>query len=301
MKSQLLGARAAGMEALAHDPRPQAPRRPELGDLLEKIVVSIEEEGKPLTDLVDVETGVDGGLHVGDRVGECERHLLNGGRARLADVIAADRDGVPVGHLALAEREDVGHDPQRRSRRKDIGAARDVFLQDVVLDGAGERPDRHILPPRHRRVQGEQDDRGRVDRHGCGDAIQRDALEQPGHVVKRIDCDAHPADLAGGQRVVGVVPHLRGQVERDAQPADAMTKQVAIARIRLFGRRKPGVLAHRPQTAAVHGRLNAASERVFTGKAERGRRILAGEVAWTEGAHESGILPRSARKSLTGW
>ena len=86
--------------------------------------------------------GVDRRLHVGDGVGEGEGHLLHGRRARLADVIAADRDRVPLRHLALAEREDVGDDAQRRRRRIDVGAARDVFLQDVVLHRARQLPRR---------------------------------------------------------------------------------------------------------------------------------------------------------------
>jgi hypothetical protein len=62
---------------------------------------------------VDVEPRVDGGLHVGDAVGERERHLLRRVAAGLADVVAADRDRVPLGHLARAPREDVGDEAER--------------------------------------------------------------------------------------------------------------------------------------------------------------------------------------------
>ena len=41
---------------------------------------------------VDVEPGGQRGLHVGDAVGEGEGDLLDRGRARLADVVAGDRD-----------------------------------------------------------------------------------------------------------------------------------------------------------------------------------------------------------------
>ena len=87
---------------------------------------------------VDVEPGVDRRLHVGDRVRECERHLLDRRRARFADVIAADRDRVPVRQLAIAVGEDVGDDAERGAGRIDVGAARHVFLEDVVLDRAGQ-------------------------------------------------------------------------------------------------------------------------------------------------------------------
>ena len=42
-------------------------------------------------------------VDVGDAVGEREGHLLDRGRARLAHVVAADRDRVPVRHAVLAE------------------------------------------------------------------------------------------------------------------------------------------------------------------------------------------------------
>ena len=83
------------------------------------------------------------GLDVGDRVGQRERDLLNGGRAGLADVIAADRDRIPLRHVLARRTHDVGHDPERRARRVDVGAARDVLLEDVVLDAC-----RRALPAR---------------------------------------------------------------------------------------------------------------------------------------------------------
>ena len=40
-----------------------------------------------------------------------------------------------------------------------------------------------------------------------------------GHVLDRIDRHADASDFARGERVIGVVAHLRRQVERDAQAA----------------------------------------------------------------------------------
>ena len=48
-------------------------------------------------------------------------------------------------------------------------------------------------------------------------AIERDAVEQRRHVLDRIDRDADAADLAGRQRMIRVVAHLRRQIEGDAQ------------------------------------------------------------------------------------
>src|SRR6185437_4781396 len=83
-------------EALAHDPRPHAPRRPELGDLLEEVIMAVEEERELSREPIDIQASVDSRLHVGDAVGEGETDLLRGGRARLTDVVAADADCVPV-------------------------------------------------------------------------------------------------------------------------------------------------------------------------------------------------------------
>ena len=47
-------------------------------------------------------------------------------------------------------------------------------------------------------VQQEEDRRRRVDRHRRRDAIHRNAVEQPLHVLDGIDRDAGPADLALG-------------------------------------------------------------------------------------------------------
>jgi len=49
------GTRVAGAEPLAHDPRPQAARRPELRDLLEQVVVRVEEERELRRELVHAE------------------------------------------------------------------------------------------------------------------------------------------------------------------------------------------------------------------------------------------------------
>ena len=62
VEAQLLRARVGRAEPLAHDARPQPPRRAELRDLLEEIVVGVEEEREPLPERVHVEPRVDRGL-----------------------------------------------------------------------------------------------------------------------------------------------------------------------------------------------------------------------------------------------
>jgi hypothetical protein len=85
--------------------RPQPAGGAELGDLLEEVVVGVEEEGEPRRELVDREPARERRLDVGEAVGERERHLLHRRRARLAHVVAGDRDRVPARQLARAERD----------------------------------------------------------------------------------------------------------------------------------------------------------------------------------------------------
>ena len=65
------------------------------------------------------------------------------------------------------------------------------------------------------------------------------------------DRHAHLADFAQRHRVVGVVADLRGQIEGDRQAGLALVEQILVARVGLLGEAEAGVLAHRPQPAAV--------------------------------------------------
>src|SRR5205085_693505 len=107
VEAQHLRARVARVEALAHDARPKPPRGAELRNLFEKVVVRVEEEGETRRELVNLETGSERRLDVCDGVGERKRHLLHGGRACLAYVVAADGNRVPVRNLRGAEGEGV--------------------------------------------------------------------------------------------------------------------------------------------------------------------------------------------------
>ena len=274
VESELLRPWIGRAEPIAHGARPQPARRTEFRDLLEKVVVGVEEERKPLAELIHVESGVDRRLHVGGRVRQREGDLLHGRRPGLPNVIATDRDGVPVGDLTLTEREDVRDDAEGGAGRIDVGAAGDVFLEDVVLNRSGQLRGWNVLTPRDGDVEGQQNGRRRVDGHRGGDAIERDAVKQGGHVLDGIDGHADFADLALCHRVIGVVAHLGRQIEGDAQAVDPLSQQVTEALIRLGGRAKPGVLAHRPQPAAVHRRLDAARERKFAGETELAHGLL---------------------------
>ena len=115
VEPQRPGAFRVRAKAFVHDRAPEPSRRAKLGDLLDEIVVHIEEEGELCTEGVHIESGVDRGLHVRDAVRQRERELLRCIRSGLADVIAADRNRVPLGHLMGAPREHVSDEAERRT------------------------------------------------------------------------------------------------------------------------------------------------------------------------------------------
>src|SRR6185369_2378328 len=136
VRAHQAGAVGLGAEALAHDARPQAPRRADLGDLFEEVVVDVEEERQARSEVVRVKPALDGRVDVTDPVGERERELLDRRRAGFADMVAADRYRMPLRRFLHAELDHVGHDPQRRLGRTDPFLLRDELLEHVVLDGA---------------------------------------------------------------------------------------------------------------------------------------------------------------------
>ncbi len=264
-------------ELLAHDLGPDPARGAELRHLLEQRRTRDEEERQPRGEVIDVLAGRDGGTDVLDAVGQGERHLLRGRRARLGHVVAGDGDGVPARDLGLAVAEDVGDQPQGLRRRVDVGAARDVLLEHVVLDRAGQHPRVDAVLLRDELVEQQQQRRGGVDGHRGRDLVERDPAEEDPHVLDRVDRDPDLADLPGGDRVVGVIPHLGGQVEGDAQPAGAGRDELVVALVGLLGRAEAGVLAHRPRPAGVHGRVDPAGVGVLPRLAELALGVPAGE------------------------
>ena len=267
-KRIIIALRVGRAEAVAHGLGPHPPGGAELRHLLEDVVVAVEEEGQPRRELVDREAGVDRRLHVGHPVGERERDLLDGRAALLAEVVAGDRDRVPARDVLGAVGEQVRRQAHRRPGRVDEVPARDVLLEDVVLDRAAQLLRRHALLLADELVEQQQHRGGRVDRHRRRDLVERDAVERRAHVVDRVDRDAGAADLAEAARVVGVQAELRRQVEGHREARRAVREQVLVALVGLLRRRVARVLAHRPQLPAVHLAVRPARERVLAGLAE---------------------------------
>src|SRR5439155_1715228 len=122
---------------------------------------------------------------VRDGVGEGEGQPLNRIGSGLADVVAADRDGVPARELRRTVRDEIRGKTHRGPRRKDVRPAGDVLLEDVVLRGPTDPFGSDALLLTHRDVHREQDRRGRVDGHRRGDLGERDAFEDAREIVDR--------------------------------------------------------------------------------------------------------------------
>jgi hypothetical protein len=230
--------------------------------------VRVEEERQPRREVVHRQPGGARRLHVGDSVGEREGCFLHRCRARFADVVAGNRNRVPVRQLVPAPRENVGDDAHRRTHRIDVRPPGDVFLQDVVLHRAGK-----LLRPRpllfgHSNVERQEDGGGGVDRHGSRNPLERDACEKRLHVLERIDGHADFAHFAAGEWMVGIEPDLGGQIECHREPALPLAQEVAVALVRFRRCAEPGVLPHRPQPPAVHRWIDAAGEGKLAGEAQ---------------------------------
>ncbi len=259
--------------------------------------MGIEEKRQPRGEVVDRQAMRQGGLDVGQTVRESEGDLLHRGRAGLAHVIAGDRDGVPARHPLGAEGDDVGDQPERVARWVDVGAAGGVLLQDVVLDRAPDLLPGDALLLGDHQIERQQDGGGRVDGHRGGDPVQRDALEQPPHVLDGVDRHPHPPDLATGERMVGVVADLGRQVEGHRQAGGALRQQVTVAPVGLFGAGVTRVLAHGPVAPPVHVRVDAAGERLLARVADLAPVIDARQVGRPVGGGDGdagGGLARAA-------
>ncbi len=266
VEAQHLGFGVFGAEALFHDFGPDPAGGAEFGDFFEEVVVGVEEEGQARGEVVHFQAGFEGGFDVGDAVGQGEGDFLDGAGSGFADVVAGDGDGVPFGYVVFAVGEDVGDDPHGFLGGVDVGAAGHVFLEDVVLDRAGDFVGRDALFFCYGDVHAEQDGGGGVDGHGGGDFVERDAVEEDFHVGQRVDGNADFADFALAHGGVRVVPHLGREVKGDREAGLAGREQVFVAFVGFLGGAEAGVLAHGPEAAPVHGRLDAAGVGVFAGQ-----------------------------------
>jgi hypothetical protein len=138
--------------------------------------------------------------------------------------------------------------------RKYVCAAREIFLDDVVLRGALQFLARNPLLVGERDVEREQPGGRRVDGHRRVHLPERDVVEQRAHVAQMRDRHTDLADFAFGERMVAVVSGLGGQIERDGETGLTFCEVLAIERVRIARVGVPGIGAEDPGLVARPGR-----------------------------------------------
>src|SRR5207237_8920610 len=98
MKAHLHYAFIHGPESIAHDSSPNATCRTILCYLFEEVVVSVEEEGYPRYESLEIQSGAHAPINVLDSITQREREFLQRRRAGLANVISTNRYWVVAGH-----------------------------------------------------------------------------------------------------------------------------------------------------------------------------------------------------------
>jgi hypothetical protein len=131
----------------------------------------------------------------------------------LHHVVAADADGVELGHVLRTVGDDVGNDPHGRLRRVDIGVAGQVFFEDVVLNRPGQLLLLDALLFCSHDITGHDRQDRAVHGHGNAHLVEWDLIEQDFHVLHRVDRHTGLADIADHPGMVRVVAAVGRQVE----------------------------------------------------------------------------------------
>src|SRR6186713_3304092 len=114
------------MKPFRHHLVPDLPRRTVFGNLLKEIAVGIEEEGKPWSKIVNVQTGAARPFDIFDSVIERKREFLERRRPCFSNMVATDGDRVPLRNMSGAELECVDDELHRGTRREDVRFLRNI-------------------------------------------------------------------------------------------------------------------------------------------------------------------------------
>ena len=191
---------------------------------------------------------------VTDRVEHCdggthrEGQLLYWSRSRLLQVIGADVDRIPLGQVHDRVRDHIGGQAASSARAGRRRCPRgQVFLDDVVLDGAGEELRLGALFLGHDLIERKQPHCGGVDGHRGVHVGQRQTIEQPPHLAQVRDRHPDLADLAASQRRVRVVAGLGRKVEGDRQSGLALGEIASEELVGICRRTVSGIRSHHPR------------------------------------------------------
>ena len=147
----------------------------------------------------------------------------------------------------------IGDQAQGWLRRQDIGSARQVFLDDVVLNGALQFRNIRALFLGHGDIKRQKPGGCGVDCHRGVHLFQRNIGEQGPHVAQMRHGDADLANLACRAGVIAVIAGLGGQIEGHGQARLTLGKVPAIQRVRSRGCGMAGIGAEKPGIFAGPG------------------------------------------------
>ena len=225
--------------------------------------MGVEDPRDARCEVVDRDAARERRVDVGEGVGERERHFLHRGRAGVADVVAAARDGIEARQLARRVGDEVDRQAQRRARREDVGAARHVLLEDVVLRRARDlrRPARPAFRATATYIASRI---GAVALIVIEVEMRSSGMPSNSISMSRSESIATPTRPTSPSAigVVGVVAHLRRQVERHREAGLSLCEEVRKRAFVDARRAEAGVLAHGPQVLAVAVGMQAARERI---------------------------------------
>ena len=237
---------------------PEIDKGAHLAQLGDKADAGVDEE-RDAADHIGEVGGRDLALQIiqhGAGCGECKGQLLLGRRPRLLQVIGTHVHRVPFRQVLLRISGHIGDHAKRGLRRRDIGPAREVFLDDVVLHGALQGRDIRPLFLGHRDIKRQKPRGCGVNGHRGVHLLKRDILEQGAHVAQVADRDADLANLALREFVVRIIARLCGQIKGHRKPGLAARQVVAIERV---GRGRSGM-----------ARIGAEEPRLFFLRVHRG-------------------------------
>jgi len=180
-------------------------------------------------------------------------------------VVSGDRNGVPLWNLLGTVGKNVSDQSHGRARREHVGSSSDVFLQNVVLDGAPEARRRCTLLFSCDDVHGQKYHGRGVDGHGGADFIERNAVEQHLHVFNTADRHANFSDFPERELIVGVHAKLGWQIKGHGKSHLTTLKEEFEPFVGLLCAGKTGILAHGPIPTAVHVRMNPSRVRWSAG------------------------------------
>src|SRR6266550_6232571 len=244
--------------SLLHVPRPNATRSTKLCDLLEKIVVDVPEERKPRRERIDVEASRNSPLDVSESIGESERELLRGRRSRFANMVAGNRNSIPLRNVSCGPLEAIDDQSERWLNGINPRVLRHILFQNVVLNRSAKLRWIHALLFGGCDVEAVQNYCGSVDRHRRRHFVERDTIEQNLHVGETRNRDAALSNFSFGSGVIGVVSHQRWKIECYRKASLPVREEELVALIRVASASESRELAHRPQLAAISSWMNSS-------------------------------------------